>query len=264
MARGKKIEGNCYICGDNGPLTFEHVPPRAAFNDRPIIRGKFEDAINLGPEPLIKGKKEQRGLGDYTLCGRCNTTTGDWYASDFIEWTFQGYQLLDCSEGVLTLAYPFQIFPLRVIKQIVTMFFSVNGPTFRESHPDLVRFVLNKERKYLDPKISIYTYLMSEGSAIREMGITGTGIFKEDKMIQTSVLSELSFPPLGYVMTFGTNPPDERLVEISHFSRYDYNDWRIMFLKIPALPVHMHIPGDYRTKKEIVEDYLKNIELESK
>jgi hypothetical protein len=35
-----------------------------------------------------------------------------------------------------------------------------------------------------------------------------------------------------------------------------------MFLRIPALPVHLHVPGDYRTKKEIMDDYKKNTQSE--
>ena len=29
--------GTCRLCGARGELTFEHVPPKAAFNDRGVL-----------------------------------------------------------------------------------------------------------------------------------------------------------------------------------------------------------------------------------
>jgi len=37
------------------------------------------------------------------------------------------------------------LFPLPILKQVITMFFSVNRDRFREVHPELVRFVLNRD-----------------------------------------------------------------------------------------------------------------------
>jgi len=60
--------GQCHICGRNGLLSFEHIPPRAAFNDRRVILYKFEDLIELGPDATPKGPISQKGAGSYTLC----------------------------------------------------------------------------------------------------------------------------------------------------------------------------------------------------
>jgi len=35
--------GECCICGKIGKLTFEHVPPKAAFNDRGVFQAKMEE-----------------------------------------------------------------------------------------------------------------------------------------------------------------------------------------------------------------------------
>src|SRR3712207_733867 len=88
--------GICHICGASGPLTFEHVPPQKAFNNKPVIVLPF-DASHLGPDPLAhgaKGRVQQRGLGDYTLCARCNSVTGSWYGGDFVDWCYQGAVIL--------------------------------------------------------------------------------------------------------------------------------------------------------------------------
>jgi hypothetical protein len=50
-----KVNSNfdiCHICGTYGKLSFEHVPPRAAFNDRRILHVAFEEII--ATETLIE------------------------------------------------------------------------------------------------------------------------------------------------------------------------------------------------------------------
>ena len=62
-------QGMCKICGKFGPLSFEHVPPRAAFNDRRVIVLNFEEAISLGPYNEVKrGTIQQRILARHGGC----------------------------------------------------------------------------------------------------------------------------------------------------------------------------------------------------
>ncbi|WP_181646106.1 hypothetical protein [Paenibacillus anseongensis] len=75
-------------------------------------------------------------------------------------------------------------------------------------------------------------------------------------------MSEIAFPPMGYVMTFNSEPPDSRLVEITHFTRYGYNDFETVFLNFSQLPVHLFMPGDYRTKEEIYKALEENTKSE--
>jgi hypothetical protein len=39
--------GVCHLCGVFGPLTFEHVPPRAAFNDRGVLEADIYKLIGV-------------------------------------------------------------------------------------------------------------------------------------------------------------------------------------------------------------------------
>lgn len=243
------ILGTCHLCGSYTKLSFEHVPPKAAFNNRPVkriigdvlLRGRaaLEDMENM------KGRTQQLGAGDYTLCERCNNDTGAWYGNAFAEWTWQGARILSLTEGQPSLYYNFQIFPLRVIKQVLCMFFSANGEKFREAQPELVRLILNREGHYLKPGIRIFTFF-NPAPVIRQTGVVGqmnvyTG--------RRTVMSEITFPPLGYLMTFNSEPPDERLIDISFFAEYRYNDWKEITLRIPALPVYTYLPGDYRPRE---------------
>ena len=133
------------------------------------------------------------------------------------------------------------------------MFFSANGPSFRSQYPGLVRFVLNKEERYLDPSLRIYAFLTSSDRS-RQTGIAGIVDFESHKV---KVLSEITFPPLGFVMGVSCEPPDSRLFDISFFANYAYNDWKELSLKLPALPVYSYLPGDYRSRDQILTEMKK-------
>jgi len=148
------------------------------------------------------------------------------------------------------------LFPLPILKQVITMFFSVNGDRFREVHPELVRFVLNRDHQYLPPDIRIDAYNTLSPMS-RHVGVAGV-IDTEAGIAR--VLTEVSFPPFGYVMTFDSLPPDPRLVDITHFSRFEYEQVAEFNLRMPVLEIHLPLPGDYRSLAEIDRDAKKNDE----
>lgn len=246
--------GICHICGQETDLSFEHIPPKKAFNNRPIITAKFEDIISLGPDEIPKGKVQQKGSGGYTLCENCNNLTGAWYAKQFINWCYQGIDILIKSEGKPSLTHLYNLFPLPILKEIIAMFLSVNSIEFRNKHEELAKFVLNKEKKYLPPEYQFYIYF-NISNFNRMIGMTGK-IHYLDETLNSSkliLMSEITYPPFGYVFTYNSPSPDERLVNISHFSRYDYFEFKQFAMEIPVLPIHLWFPGDYRTKEEILE-----------
>jgi len=250
MARRKAIYGFCHICGLYSKLSFEHVPPRSAFNNHPVLAADIKNLIGKwdGEIKNIKGKIHQLGSGGYTLCEKCNSDTGAWYGNAFADWAFQAFRVFHFTKGKPTLYYQFRIFPLRVIKQIVCMFFSANGEKFRKLHPDLVGFVLNKEKKYIKPDVRIYTYY-NLSNVSRQSGIA-TVLNVEKRKHHT--ISEIAFFPLGYVMTIESEVPDDRPVDISFFANYAFNDWKEFSLQLPVLPVYTYFPVDYRNRQEVL------------
>ena len=246
-------EGNCCICGIYGPLSFEHVPPRSAFNDKLVVKARFDDVVGLGPDAIIKGKAQQQGAGDYTLCPRCNNNTGSWYGKDFVDWCYQGYEILTRTRGQPSIIYLNYLFPLRIVKQIITMFFSINGSGFADANPELVKFVLNRDFRYISPKYRLFVYF-SIGRLARSSGVSALVNINTQK---TCIFSEMNYFPYGYVLTLNSHPPDRRLIEISHFARFGYKEFAIMELRLPVLPTYLYFPGDYRTKEQILADRLK-------
>lgn len=242
----REVIGTCHICGAHGPLTFEHVPPQKAFNDQPMILLGFDAWLHLGPfDELDKRGARQGGLGAHTLCGRCNNDMGGWYARAFIDWCKKGMAVLERSGGHPRLVYAQDIYPLRVIKQIVAMFFSVNGPDFQsgEENAELVRFLKNKTATGIPDGLRFYAYYHAGGRTRMNPAMV---IMDVEQQTQT-LLSEIAFPPYGYVMTIDSPPPDERLVDITHFAFYRYDERAIVSLPLPLLETHLTWQsGDYR------------------
>lgn len=244
-------EGVCHLCGRTGPLSYEHVPPQAAFNRHPVIEASLEKAIAWGIEESPHGRINQRGAGAYTLCESCNSVTGAWYGNAFADWCYQGAEVLVRSDFKPRLIYLHCIFPLRVIKQIIAMCFSTNNYRWRERHSELEEFVLHRTRRWLNPKYRVFVYYNTEG-ALRRVGneMAMVNLNKGTDVIQ---VTEIAHPPFGYVVTVDGTRPDHRLFEISHFRRYAYDEMEVAPLYPPVLPTHLMLPLDYRTRAEIRE-----------
>ena len=218
--------GECCICGSIGGLTFEHVPPRAAFNDRRVFEASIENLFAgqwIPGTPITKGRYVQRGAGRHSLCQKCNNDTGAWYGTPYVDFTRQAMTLLDRSKGELSLAYPYRIFPLRVLKQIVVMFLSACGPGLRKAHPDLVRFALNRETQFFPTYIDIWAYLHhpTESTSVRQAGVAG--LINPDG---PHVFSEIAFPPFGLIMSLNGPPLNKELYNLTHFRERPFNAWR--------------------------------------
>jgi len=260
MGRRKLVYGNCKLCGEPGKLTYEHVPPKAAFNNgKSFYQATLDELIKLdsvdldlakySKYPLHNFTKKQGGIGYFSLCGKCNNKTGSWYGSDFVSWSQQAMFILLKSSGEPTLYYPTFFYPLRVIKQIVTMFFSLCIEGLDKQEPELKAFILNPEKRFLDKKYKVYCYYNLNGS-FRYLADNFIGNLNENKITHAS---ELSFPPFGFVFTMNSPRPDNRLTDISHFANFPYNHWTDYYQKFNALPTYLpHSPLDYRTKDEVI------------
>ena len=253
MSRRRR-EGNCHICGTYGKLSFEHVPPKSAFNDRPICTPDIRKIIQESDPDIIRelrGKTSQLGAGGYTLCEPCNNNTGHWFGAYYASWTYQAYSYLLTAKSETTLSYPYYIYPLHVLKQIICMFFSINSPKFREKHEDLVRFALNPRDRYMPGNKRIFVaYTNSDRS--RQSGVTGLLKFDSSSGGATSnFYSEISFPPFTYLLCLDSEPPDSRLMDITFFSHYGYSEFAMINLAIQLLPIYTWLPGDFRNRAEV-------------
>ncbi|MDQ3487081.1 MAG: hypothetical protein M3468_05020 [Acidobacteriota bacterium] len=135
-----------------------------------VLRGDV--ALRADLDNLPRGIQQQRGSGEYTLCEPCNNETGAWYAPAFAAFTWQAAEILHATRGRASLHYPFHFAPLRVLKQIVCMFMSINGPAFAQGHQELVRFVKNRRAVGLPPQYRFFIYY-NAGPRSRAAGVSG-------------------------------------------------------------------------------------------
>jgi hypothetical protein len=136
--------GTCHLCGQTGKLSFEHVPPEAAFNDQRVLEADIHRLI--GSKDLIGdlanpkgGRYNQRGAGKHTLCEPCNNNTGAWYGTSYVSFVRAMYWLCEHVPPNVTVEVECTIRPLDVFKQMLVMFCSASPPTFAQKHPRLVR-----------------------------------------------------------------------------------------------------------------------------
>jgi len=272
--------GKCHICGETKELTYEHIPPESCFNNHRCRAYKGIDllgAINktnhypweiqkLESKHKLKHEQKQRGMGGYTLCKKCNNFTGAWYAESFGTLIRQGYFGLKefgwdniRHQSIYTLSFK-EIYPLRILKQIFTMFCSINDSNFTNTHTDIKDFILEKESAKIDvTKYALYIYI-SLGQILRYVGKSVDLKVRENLEIMSSrTISELTTFPFGNVLEFG--PSDEKIKQewniLSNFLKYKYNEKVDLDLNFPALEVNIGFPLDYRTKKEIKENRVK-------
>ena len=248
----RQVEGNCAICGSFGPLTFEHIPPEAAFNDTVVFRADIESLIaaqTIAERKNPRTRRSQRGAGGHTLCASCNNNTGTWYVPAYLRWAKQGWQNAYGSLPYL-IHRPFEIEPLPVAKQLMAMFASACGAAFFQGRPELTRFVLNPSINGLPPDVRLYAYYVHPHSrASRQTGITSS--LNLDVSSRIHVNAEIAFPPFGYVLALRPPAPDPRLIDITFMADAAEGEIRTLSLKFPALQVNSMLPCDFRTDEEI-------------
>lgn len=133
-----KHGGKCKLCGELKALTFEHVPPKRAFNSVPVMYYSFDEAIKAmagenGRMPWdftgLKGEKQQNGIGGYYLCRSCNNNTGSWYIREYTEMVQIINQMLQVYNVPINSYCSFELrnrYPLRLFKAIMTLFCDIN------------------------------------------------------------------------------------------------------------------------------------------
>lgn len=229
-----KTPSTCHICGKLEPLTFEHIPPAAAYNGAKVVLPDVESLLRGAPDAVVRKRIQQRGMGKEVLCGRCNNNTGAWYGDSYAVFAYQAMRYLHTKASVMELvALPYHIFPLRVIKQVAAMMLAVNGPGFQRAQPDLVRFVLSKESRYW-PNSAGYLYMAYlDGTTSRQVGVSAQLSIEEG--LECLFLSEMSFRPFSFILSHEGPLRNHRLLDITPFAHRSYNEWTTLHFRAPLL-----------------------------
>lgn len=253
--------GRCKLCGKETKLTFEHVPPEKAFNSFIVKRYDPKESIKLmagadGRKPWdfdgLNGKLQQRGSGDYYLCQQCNNNTGSWYMNDYVKLanTMRNVLASFDTEDKKSCSFRLEkIYPLRIFKAIMTMFCDINHGCMGDD--SLRHFLLDKESTdFNDEKYSVYLYL-TKSTIRRIQGISAMYMTN----IGTLCLTEISSFPIGLLLYI--DKPKEYKPQgllLNNFAKAKFDESCVVdFVGLPLLEVNSQFPGDFRTKKEIIE-----------
>jgi len=242
LAKSKENIGLCRLCGLNKKLTFEHIPPKKAFNSEPLFVQKYEHLFDR--MSYVYGKKgmSNRGNGGYTLCKKCNNNTGGDYAKDFIEFVFQGMEILKFERKPMEIvSFDLKIKPLNVIKQILTMFLSADSSMTVLNIPKMKEFILNKKSKDFPKNIKILMYCNCSPSK-RIIGYTFGNLPSFNGI---SHLSEINFEPFGYILGIDKVSPQIPFYDITSFLNFEYDEDVKINIQLPYLKVNSPIIGHY-------------------
>jgi hypothetical protein len=259
----------CRICRrKQAKLSYEHVPPRAAFNDEPTTVHGSDEWLNRDPDGALPGGRvERRGAGGRTLCERCNNNTGSWYGTELKRAANTGAKLLAQTplkdfDGLLEHRWA-QVtlkqsemgpHPLRFIKQIVAMLLATSPPELTLNHPELGDFVLERTHTGLSDRYRFYLALYA-GPYARTTGVVPALDLERNRH---DTFIEVAWPPYAYVMTIDSAPDALPTVDITSMVDIGYNQRADIDLELLVAFGHTAIPVDYRTTAMIERDRALN------
>jgi hypothetical protein len=239
------------VCGRDAGLTFQHLPPKSAFNsDPPRVFGLDEW---LGRERDAEG-------GAYTLCRACNDNAVAWYLPEFAKWRRAAAELI--ATGPLdadlngdprpswTTAELIGVRPARFLKQAVTMLLAIAPAGFAASeHPALGKYARDAGRTGLPDRYQVYLTLY-RGPFARFVGYSAqldvdTGRSEE--------LIELAYPPFSCVLSLNGEVAIET-TNISGFADLPVDETCIVDLDLLNGFGHTPFPGDFRTLAAVERD----------
>lgn len=256
--------GICRLCGEERELTFEHVPPRSAFNAERVQVGR-PDIVDGEGLVTTPGRFQQRGAGDYYLCAQCNNLLGRQYVPAYL-------RFVSLLAGALSQVGEFEdvndrdepthfrcrlestdeaqleVFPGRVVKQVVAMMLCVAMPGFANKREDLRRYVLDRDSTFLpgDVHVGFCFYLGNQarfGGPWAQMDIANGTM---------TVAIEVAFPPMAWLMTLSGAALPAGLADVTEYAASGH-DYEMRTLEVEALVGFgtTLFPGDYRTGEQL-------------
>lgn len=261
----KKRIGKCALCGNVGKLTFEHIPPKAAFNSNPVKPICGMTLISKGDRlpwdtAGLQYKNMQQGMGLHSLCASCNSKTGKWYGDAYRNFAALGAKLLEIDTNQYQGVEFENLYPLRIIKQVLSMFCSIN-PYHNLKIDDLRQFVLNRDDTHLD--LDKYRICMYFTRSRMMKYCPSTVVVKSDDKFATifssEMVSEITAFPFGFILYLDPiHGQHYEGIDISACTDKGYNEICNVRFPIVLHDVNTWLPTDFRSKAEVIKCIDKN------
>ncbi|MDQ3635753.1 MAG: hypothetical protein M3405_14770 [Acidobacteriota bacterium] len=283
--RRKKRYGKCRICLKFGKLTKEHVPPKRAFNNEPYLRNYVEEIKNTEELLWLTAEEKTGGRYVFTLCEKCNNRTGRIYGQSYVELaeSLLQYATFENVEQIKEIKLK-QIFPLRIIKQVVSLMLSTskpssfNGMRYQTSqklnsdelegishdppnkdrlesiYKDLRDFTKNKDRKGLPTGVKIFTFISPNKVGFN----TDINCWIDLKTKKAMWFTVTGMFPVHWVMTFENFQNNKSITDISSWADFGYKQRKTIDLSINCNWLVSKYPIDFRNPQTLRNDHFIN------
>jgi len=282
--RRKKRYGRCRICQKFTKLTKEHVPPAKAFNNRAFFQHYIDESAKAERVRWQFREEDTNGIYIFTLCEKCNNRTGTIYGTEYVNFVqaFQSHAIPENANKKVNVEVE-NFFPLRVVKQVISMVLSTSKPTsFRnyefvgspstnpsvlkkikieypekdyqlKLYDELRNFVRKKDSKGLPNSVRLYAF-----ASIKAVGFR-TGIFSSISLNKKSVawLVATGLHPIHWILVFD-GELDKELLEVTDWANYGYKERITKKIEVPCYWLAGKYPLDFRSPQELYEGHFIN------
>lgn len=255
------MEGRCLLCGQEGPLTREHIPPRAAGNRGVVTGYGYDEWIESdGDLAALSGETQQGGIFGYTLCADCNSKTGSWYGPEYLGWAQRGASCLrqlmplrdrDNREEFTETKVLFEnVSPGSFARQVLTIMCSLSGPwDIAGRHPEIQDIVLHKAQAPLPAGLAMGIGLYGTPQA----RLAGPTLHIDRSSQRWQWLIEIAFPPFVLAATLAGDQTLISLFDLGQFTLGDPSEKGDLEMDLPLCWAHTPYPGDYRSRGQLAQ-----------
>lgn len=240
----------CRICAVRPADSDEHFIPKATGNRR---------VIRLLVQEIDGSQRERRYKGGFflpVLSKQCNSNPASTYAQAYTDLFRQlrAAPSLTSEDGRL-LFHARNIFPLRFIKQSILAFLCA-APWYPEPVWRPLQQFLQERDAFLPssaPRIYLYENISTIGRVVPSCGVC------ELTHHRTTVVSEISWPPLGIVLSFQPHPLLSAMTDVTDWGKHQYSDRASCVLALPRLRLNTLYPLAFGSAREINQREKKSL-----
>jgi hypothetical protein len=203
--------------------------------------------------------KFESGLYFRSLCQRCNNTYGRVYGGAYVDLVKRIAERIGDVQQFHKVSLPKVKRPLAILKQVMLQFVTTNGASFVRANDWVAPFIRSRTKTGLPPEVCVYLFASNLKSA-RQTGVSAHVDLRTGKR---NVVAEFSFWPLGTVVSFDGELPDNRLTPIHHWADIPFNSNRTVDLELTVNPIASEYPMDFRTVDQIIRQQTEDVDIKN-
>jgi hypothetical protein len=258
--------GACHVCGETGPLTFEHMPPKSASNSHPRRAVDVETSLAhpISEFPTRGWVSMQRGVGLYATCAKCNNFGGAAYVPNYFDftasviigleqWARQAERAGETDVPDKIRMNLQRIHPGSIVRQVLFMLLTASGSEgLGARYPVLGEIVLDQVTASLPPEMALRLTLLPANQRSRLHHVATEANFDTGR---ERALVEVAFTPFAWLLEIG-DPSDREAFDIAGWTEVPPDEQRQVELVTTIGSIVTAIGGDYRHRWEIPDEEL--------